>query len=280
LAVLFITLRVLLLGYERIAGKQIAKNENSLIASWAFFTSSLLFLFPFYSYVNLTSITASLFSGTIYSFSFFLYTYALSKEDASVIAPLYNINIFFLLLITFIFLGESLTLFKIIGASLMFYGISYLKKGENLLASYNNILKNKGSLAMIFSSVLLALGRTFDGYFANKISPLSYGVSIYIIVSFYLLISSLIKTRSFKMHWDIVKRKKFYLIGGGIANSYSYIALLFAFKFMDVNVAVPLSMLSSIVTAILAYIVFKEKINLRLVGILFLITGSFLIYLG
>ena len=274
------TFRIVLLGYERIAGKQISSNENSLVASWAFFTFSLIFLFPMYTFITPHLILLSLSSGSIYSLSFFFYTYALSKEDASVIAPLYNINIFFLLIITFLFLNESVSLIKIIGASLMFYGISYLKKGDNFFQSYKNIFKSKGSLAMIFSSILLAIGRTFDGYFSKNVNTMGYGVSIYLVVSIYLLIATLIKTKSFKMHLDIIKRKKFYLIGGGIANAYSYIALLFAFKFMDVNVAVPLSMLSSIVTAILAYIIFKEKIAFRLVGITLLIIGSFLIYSG
>ncbi len=272
--------RIFLLGYERIAGKQISENEDTFVASWAFFTFSLLMLLPLYWYITPNTIRSALISGSIYSLSFFLYTYALSHEDASVVAPLYNINIFFLLLITFLFLGEKITLAKTVGSIFMVYGISYLKKGATFVSSYKNIFKNKGSAAMIAASILLALGRTADGYFSRSINSLGYSVSIYIVVSLYLFLASMIKHRGLKKHFDIIKRKKYYLIGGGIANAYSYLALLMLFKYIDVNVAVPLSMLSSIVTAILAYFIFKEKIALRLVGIGFLIFGSFLIYAG
>ena len=277
---LILTARIFLLGYERIAGKQISQDEDPVVASWAFFTFSLLLLFPFYGYVNLSSLKYALLSGSIYSVSFFLYTYALANEDASVVAPLYNINIFFLLIITSVFLGEGVGINKLLGSFLMVYGISYLKKDKNLKLSYRNIFKSKGSLSMVLASLLLAIGRTLDGYFGGKISTISYSVSIYVVVSTYLIIASLIKNKNFKKNIDIIKRKKFYLIGGGIANAYSYVALLFLFKYIDVNVAVPLSMLSSIVTAFLAYFIFREKIALRLVGIFMLIAGSFLIYAG
>jgi len=179
-----------------------------------------------------------------------------------------------------VFLGEGVGINKLLGSFLMVYGISYLKKDKNLKLSYRNIFKSKGSLSMVLASLLLAIGRTLDGYFGGKISTISYSVSIYVVVSTYLIIASLIKNKNFKKNIDIIKRKKFYLIGGGIANAYSYVALLFLFKYIDVNVAVPLSMLSSIVTAFLAYFIFREKIALRLVGIFMLIAGSFLIYAG
>jgi transporter family protein len=277
---LVLSLRIFLLGYERIAGKQISQGEDTLIASWAFFTFSLLLFFPFYGYITLESLKLSLLSGIIYTLSFFLYTYALANEDASVVAPLYNVNIFFLLIITFLFLHESVGIKKILGSFLMVYGVSYLKKDKSLFISYKNIFKSKGSFAMIGSSLLLAVGRTFDGYFGSKINTISYSVSIYVVVSFSLLFVSLIKEHSIKKHIDIIKRKKFYLLGGGVANAYSYLALLVMFKYVDVNVAVPLSMLSSIVTAFLAYLIFKEKIALRLVGIFLLIAGSFLMYVA
>ncbi|WP_232617894.1 EamA family transporter [Thermosipho africanus] len=54
--------------------------------------------------------------------------YALSKEDVSVVAPLYNINAIFLIFISFLFLSEKITIQKIVGSILMIYGVSYLKK--------------------------------------------------------------------------------------------------------------------------------------------------------
>lgn len=278
MALIWVSIRILLLGYERIAGKKIATNESALISSWGFFTFSLLVMFPFFKDLTLSIVFISLISGSIYTVSFFLYVLALSLEDASVIAPLYNMNVIFLILTTFLFLSEPITLSKILGSLLMIYGVSFLKKDINILESYKNILKSKGAVAMIVSSFLMAIGRTIDGFFAKNISSTGYSVGIYLVVSLELFIFSLIKFKSLKPHMNLIKKKYKDLTLGGISNSYSYIALLNAFKYIDVSIAEPVSMLSALVTAIIAKTVFKEKVSVRIAGILILIVGAFIIY--
>lgn len=92
---LWMTIRIFLLGLERILGKIITRQTSSLISSWAFFGFSLLVLLPFSSRMNFQIFKFSFISGVIYSISFFLYMYSLSVEDVSVVAPLYNINAIF-----------------------------------------------------------------------------------------------------------------------------------------------------------------------------------------
>ncbi|APT76008.1 hypothetical protein XO10_05625 [Marinitoga sp. 1135] len=276
---LWTAIRIILLGYERIAGKQITTDDDALISSWAFFFFSFLSFFPFFYKLTIDSIIAALISGSIYAISFYLYVYALANEDASVIAPLYNMNVIFLIITTFIFLGEPITIQKIFGSLFMLYGVSYLKKDVNMKESYKNLLKSKGAVAMLISSMLMAIGRTFDGYFAKGIDSMSYSISIYLIVSTYFLIFTLIKFKSIKPHISIVKRKIFPLINGGISNAYSYVALLNMFRYIDISIAEPVSMLSALVTAIMARFVFGERIAIRIVGTVFLILGAFIIYL-
>lgn len=78
--------RIVLLGYEKII---IKKPIN--------------YSFAFYSSI----------SSFIYSFAFVLYVKSLSIANASLVGPLYNFNVFFLLILTFIFLGEKITYLKI-----------------------------------------------------------------------------------------------------------------------------------------------------------------------
>jgi len=54
----------------------------------------------------------------------------LGHEDTSVIAPLYNLNAIFLVILASIFLGETFSIKRLIGAVLMIYGVSFLKKGR------------------------------------------------------------------------------------------------------------------------------------------------------
>ncbi|MDN5324572.1 MAG: bacterial/archaeal transporter family protein [Thermosipho sp. (in: thermotogales)] len=279
---LWMSIRIFLLGLERILGKIITRQTSSLISSWAFFGFSLLVLLPFSSRMNFQIFKFSLISGVIYSISFFLYMYSLSVEDVSVVAPLYNINAIFLIFIANIFLNEKITIYKILGSLMMIYGVSYLKKSNNILSSYLNILKSKGALAMIFSSLLIAVGRTVDGVFTKQkhFDQLGYSIGVYLIMSFNFFIVSFIKERGFKTHIEIVKHKWMFLIFGGICNAYAYVALLKVFKYIDVSIAEPLSMISVFVSILFAYLIFKERVKLRIIGTFFLIFGAFILYLG
>lgn len=276
---LWLIIRITLLGYERIAGKKIATHEDAILSSWAFFFFSFLAFFPFFNHISFISLKSAFFSGTIYAFSFFLYVYALANEDASVIAPLYNMNVIFLIITTAIFLDEKITVTKIAGSLLMLYGVSFLKKDSNLKESYKNILKSKGALAMLISSGLMAIGRTIDGYFVKNVDSLSYSISIYLIVSIYFFIVTMVKYKSIKPHINIIKNKISPLISGGISNAYSYIALLNMFKYIDVSIAEPVSMSSALITAFFAKFIFKEKVAIRVLGTTLLILGAFIIYL-
>jgi len=279
MAFLWLFIRIILLGYERIAGKKISEGNDTLISSWGFFTFSFLTMIPFITGLNFEILKISLISGFIYSLSFYLYVKALSSEDASVIAPLYNINVIFLIFLTWFFLGEKITTAKILGSLIMIYGISYLKKENSLKKSFKNIFKSKGAVSMIVSSLLLGLGRTVDGYFVKSTDELTYSVAIYMIVSINFTVISIIKYKSLKPHINIVKNKIFSLLTGGFSNAYSYVALLKAFKYVDVSVAEPVSMLSAVITSLMAKFIFREKIAIRLLGTFILILGAFIIYI-
>jgi transporter family protein len=282
MVLLWMSLRIFLLGFERIVGKIITRNTSSIVSSWAFFSFSLLVLLPFSTQLSFQILKFSLISGIIYSFSFFLYMYALSKEDISVVAPLYNINAIFLVFIANIFLDEKITFYKILGSLMMIYGVSYLKRSNNLLFSYLNIFKSKGALAMIFSSLLMAFGRTVDGMLTKQknLDQLGYSIGVYFVMSVNFFLASLIKEKGLRKHRKIVENRWLLLIFGGICNAYAYVALLKAFKYIDISIAEPLSMISVFVSILFAYLIFKEKVKLRIIGTIFLVLGTFILYRG
>lgn len=275
---LWMSVRILLLGYERIAGSKISKGSPTFVAAWGFFFFSFLAFLPFFKLLTLTSLLRSLLSGTIYSISFTLYTYALGHEDTSVVAPLYNLNAIFLVFLSSIFLGEKLSVWKVLGAVMMIYGVSYLKKGENLRISYLNLFKSKGAVSMIVASLLMAFGRIVDRKFTVASDPLAYSVAIYLVISAYILIYGILYGNKLEDYILLVRTKWPHLIAGGICNAYSYYALLKAFDYLGVSVAEPLSMLSVFVTMLFARLLIKERIGLRLLAAVFLVTGAFLVY--
>lgn len=276
--IMWMTLRIILLGYERIAGNRISKNSPTFVAAWGFFFFSFLSFIPFFYTITWEILLKSLISGTIYSISFSLYTYALGHEEASVIAPLYNLNAIFLVVLASIFLGEEFSFWRLLGAVLMIYGVSFLKKGEDIISSYKNVLKSKGALAMIVSSLLMAVGRIVDRKITVSLSPLGYSVGIYLVISMYIFIYGIATGSKINEYVTLIKEKIIYLVLGGICNAYSYVALLKAFNYFGVSVAEPLSMLSVFVTMLFARIFLGERIGVRLVAALLLFAGSILIY--
>ncbi|QTA37944.1 EamA family transporter [Thermosipho ferrireducens] len=276
----WISLRILLLGYERIAGKKIGEKNSSILSAWGFFGFSLLSMLPFIGFVNWDIIKVSFISGSIYSFSFFLYMYALTHEDISVVAPLYNINTIFLIFGAYFTLNEPMNFSKFFGSILMIYGVSFLKKSNKIYKSYVNVLKSKGALSMIVSSILIAVGRIVDGFLTKEqgYNPIGYSVGVYFVMTIYFFVSSVLYERGIKHHIILVKDKLLYLILGGFCNAYAYIALLKAFRYIDISVAEPLSMLSAVVSILFARVFYKEAIKIRLVGTAILISGAFIIY--
>ncbi|MGC8903117.1 MAG: DMT family transporter [Fervidobacterium sp.] len=278
MGLLWMALRLVLLGYERIAGRKISKNAPTFVAAWGFFFFSFISFTPFFNKLTLEILLKSIASGTIYSLSFSLYTYALGNEDTTVVAPLYNLNAIFLVVLSAIFLGEPFTWKKLLGALLMIYGVSFLKKGESIAISYRNLIKSKGALAMLISSILMAFGRIVDRRITYNVSPVGYSVGIYLVISIYIFIYGLVFGNKPKEYINLVKTRFIYLLLGGICNAYSYIALLKAFNYLGVSVAEPLSMLSVFVTMFFARVFLKEKIGFRVIAAILLFFGALLIY--
>jgi transporter family protein len=279
MAYLFLLGRIILLGYEKIVVKKVGTDSNSIVTSFLFFGIAVLFLLPFALFhpsFDLSALKYGILSGFIYSISFVLYVKSLSIGEASLVGPLYNFNVFFLLILTSIFLKEPFTISKVIGLSLLVYGASFLNRQENLYKSLYSLFKRKDTLFMMGSSFLIAIGRTIDGFVVGKIDPLFYCFFLYLVISVYQFFYILLR-KEVKEVFKLLKEKTLLVtIAAGI-NAYSYMFLLIAFRSIDVSIAEPLSMLSMLVTLFLAKNVFKEDIRKRIIGVIIMILGAWIL---
>ncbi|MGB9768800.1 MAG: DMT family transporter [Dictyoglomus sp.] len=280
MAYLFLLGRIILLGYEKIVVKKVGDKSNSIATSFLFFLTATLFLLPFAFGKNVSldfgRLRYGILSGFIYSISFVLYVKSLSLGEASLVGPLYNFNVFFLLILTTVFLREPFTLQKIVGLSLLVYGASFLSKQENLFKSLRVLFEKKETLFMLGSSFLIAIGRTIDGFVVGKVDPLFYCFFLYFVISIYQFIYILLRKELGEV-LKIFKEKALLVFIAGAINAYSYLFLLIAFKSIDVSIAEPLSMLSMIITLILAKNIFKENIRERTIGVLIMILGAWIL---
>lgn len=274
--------RILLLGVERIVVKKLATDEDAAAANFLFLGLASLFLLPmiyFYEIPPLDFIIYPAMSALIYSVGFFLYVKALSIEEASLVSPLYNFNLFFILIISSLFLDESFTIFKIAGITILFYGSAFLNKQKNLLQSLKAVFNNKGCRLMITCSLLVTFGRVIDGFSVKfNIHAVPYVIAVSIFVLIYCT-TYILATKKMPIAIDLFKRKYKIAITCGLVNAFSYLFLVIAFMGVDVSIAEPLTTLSMIVTLILSKIYFKELIGTRMKGVLIMIVGAWILFL-
>jgi len=275
--------RIFLIGVERIIIKGLSEKDNNIIVTFLFFFLAIFFFLPFIIFSkkpdNYSFLKVVLITSIIYTNSFILYVKSISISEVSLVTPLYNFNIFFLVILTAIFLDEKITFLKITGLILLIYGSSFLTRRESLFLSIKTLLKNRGSQIMIISSLLIAIGRTIDGSITKMgVSPLFYAFFLYLFITIILFFIILFK-RKLKETFLLLKKKTFLSISAGFTNAYSYLFLLIAFKNIDVSIAEPSTMLGTIITLIFSRLIFKEEIKYRFIGALIMILGTYLIFL-
>ncbi len=271
--------RIILLGFERIIVKKMGRNNGSIEVTILFFGFGSMFLFPFLIGVQFPDphfLLYPILSSLIYSVTFVLYVRALSIGEVSLVTPVSSFNVIFLFILSLIFLGEHFSLLKLTGILFIFYGSSYLKPGSNPLASLKYIFKDKSCLYMFLSTILLAVGRIIDKAASEGISAVFYSFTIYTLITIFLLSYLLIKGSLKDLKNLFLKQPGISILSGGI-NAFSYLFLLIALSEIEVSIAEPMTLLSTLLAVILGKIFFKEDITQRLIAAVIIITGAWLI---
>lgn len=280
-------------------------KDESLSITVVFFAFGTLGLLPFaltdlsFSYYLIFPIISSIF----YSFAFWMYTSSLQRGEISLVTPLYNFNLVFLLIFSTIFLDEPLiyperfqlteqlnllslvlalvlTFSKILGVLLIFFGLSYLQKGSSIQESLKNVFNDRPAQLMIGASLLLAIGRIIDGFIIVKqFEPVVYAFYIYLLITIILLILLLFSGKKVREPIDIFQENRKLSMIAGFTNAGTYLSLMIAFTVIDVSIAEPMGTLNIFIAMFLAQIVFKEKIKQRLIAASLIILGVFLLFL-
>ncbi|MEA2062106.1 MAG: EamA family transporter [Gemmatimonadota bacterium] len=282
MAYLALLARIVLLGYERIVFKQLGTGSGSPESVFLIFTTGTVFLLPFMVLAPVPTDYSFLWwaglNGLFYTVQTVFLVKSLSHGEASLVGPLYNFNIFFLLVLTTVFLGESLSFYKIAGLCLLVYGAGFLNRQGSFLLSLKALVTHRACQYMIASSALVAVARTIDGYAIRGVHPLTYTFVLCISTCLWLF-AWLLVTGRLGAAAALFRRKPFHSVTAGAVDCFSYLALMFAITRIEVSIAEPASMLGMIVTVVLAYFIFREKIAERMAGVVIMIGGAWLLFL-
>lgn len=271
--------RIIMLGFERIVVKKLGTGANPSAALMLFVGLAALFLFPFAIAIILKGNIDWFFlkyvatSSLIYAFAFLLYIKSLAEGEASLVAPLSNFNILFLLFLSIIFLSETLSVSKVVGLLVLLYGATFLNKQKNIYSSVKALLIDRPCQMMMISSLLVAVGRIIDKGNSTSASPVLYSFFLYLFIAIYLGFFMFLKGTA-KEVFILFKDRPWVSLISGFINAYAYLCLLVSFKSIEVSIAEPLSMLSMVVTVILSSILLGEDIRYRIKGVIFMFVGA------
>ncbi len=276
--------RIIMLGLERIVLKFMNEYDSTAVAS-LFFLFAALFLTPVFFFVPVgvysifipSLILLTLTSSLVYSFGFYAYVRAISVGDTSLVAPLYNSSLLWLLLMSFLFLDEDITLYSVSGGIIMFAGMMLLYPGS-IKSKLNAIRESKSSMYMIAGSIFIAIGRTIDTYIIQTIDEKLYAFLSNLFIGLFLLLLVIYQSNTQQIR-NILRDKRKIIVLSGALNGWSYLFLLIAISFLGVTIAEPTSLLSVFVTAYFAKRFLDEKVKERIHGMILMIIGAILLFI-
>ncbi|WP_053956420.1 EamA family transporter [Inediibacterium massiliense] len=283
LSYIALMMRMLLMAVERIVVRLLGNNDednySNIAASFLFFFIGGLFLLPFNLFVKVEGLKFLLpcyISSLIYSVGFVAYVTALATGEVSLVTPIHSLNSLFLMILSFLFLGEMITIQKVLGVIIMILGLSILKRIGSPLKSILFILHNKPCRWMLLFVILQSLGRIIDKYFYVSSSPIIYSTVLYFFIALNIWIFLFIKKKQNYIYKVFHAKKGISIISGAI-NGFAYLFLLIALNHIELSIAEPFTQVSMIITMVLSYIFFKENIKEKIPGSILILVGAWLL---
>ena len=225
-------------------------------------------------------------SGTTTGLSWLCYFRALQLGDINKVVPVDKSSIVLSILLSFILLGETVTVYKITGMLLIAIGTySMIEKKEAENKKIENNEENKdndgnykkswlfyGILSALFAALTSILGKI-----GIKNVDSNYGTALRTIV---MLIMAWLVDNKKKKGKEVQKMnmKTFiFLILSGISTGLSWLCYYRALQDGDVSIVVSIDKLSIVVSVLFSYIVFNEKLSRKsFLGFIGIIAGTFI----
>ena len=210
-----------------------------------------------------------------------IYIKAIRLSPLSLTLPFFNLTPVFLILTSFLILGEIPSIIGIFGILLAVIGayilnISLSKYG--LLEPFKEIFREKGVVLMIVAAFVASITANLV-----KVAVLNSSTTFYIV--FYLLaitiLMSIIYFRRIKSNLKAIKSNIAMLLLTGLASGISLLFHALAVVLVIVPYMISIKRTSSIFGVLYGHFIFKEKnIAERLVGAAIMLSGAVLILLA
>lgn len=263
----------------KIGIKNVDSNLATAIRTIVILIFSWLMVFivgSFNTIVNLTTktIVFLILSGISTGMSWLCYFKALQLGNVNKVTPIDKSSTILTMILAMIFLGESITFFKVISIILIGIG-TYLmieKKDDNKQEKNNKWLIYAFGSA-IFASLTSILGKVgIEGVESNLGTAIR---TIVVLIMAWLVVFVTKKQGEIK---SVDKKSWKFLLLSGLTTGLSWLCYYKALQDGQASIVVPIDKLSILVTIVFSYIILKERLKKKsIIGLILIVIGTLLL---
>src|SRR3989344_2495741 len=232
-------------GINDLINRFIMIKHNALAYAFIWHIFAAIFYIPFIGKINLPNIPFAWFvlisASIIWALVGFTGFLAYKYTEASVKVPIGKSRLLFLLLFSVIFLKETITLPKIIGTLLIFFGVIVLTyKDKNVFGR----LSDRGIQLTLLTALLIAIVSVLDKVAMRYFSVGLYGFLVYMIPGLLIGIFASKKLNEIK---KLIREKGFVVLISSVLGFLFYYLRLKAYSLEEVSKVFPITQLSVLV---------------------------------
>jgi uncharacterized membrane protein len=272
---------------KNVLAKQGTKSFNSWVMIWAWVTYSLIVLIPLFFIREIPHLDQTFWIAftvrAIFDFlALVMYMESIKRSDLSLTLPLMSLSPLFVLLSGFILNGEVPSLVGGIGVGLIIIGTYFLnfKKGvTHWFEPFLAICRDRGSLLMLGVAAIWGMLGGVHKLAIQHSDPYFYTALGAVVLAVLFTPFAFFANRSeFKSSFEKSHLK--YLVPMGLLDGIGTLAQNIGQSISLTVYLISVKRLSIIFSALLGFILFKEKIRDRMVPICLMVAGVILIALS
>jgi drug/metabolite transporter (DMT)-like permease len=289
MAYLLLLSRVLVLGLERPAFKQLSKDRSPLAATAIAYGIALLILLlllainPFPEQANGLSmqwLPYALASGVVAIAGYLLYTKSLADGEVSLVAPVYSLGLIFIYVLDLIFGKAVFSWLALLGILLVTFGIAALE-GTSGLFSRSGMLRvmgRPGALYMVACALALGTTRVIDSLTISKAPEILYAL-VATVPTVLFCFAWLAWSRKLREVGSLLRERPLEGLVAATTHIGGYLLLLACLRHFDPSVVEPVSQLATLISVVAGALFFAERIRQRVIPALCVVCGSILVLL-
>jgi len=268
----------LLFGINSIAHRKAVMDESSLSYAFLFnFMGGLVFI-PFLvkEFMLPTGVLPWLLviiASALWSITGVVAFKSVKLVDVSVRAPLSELKIILLLILSVVFLKEVLTFEKVLGTVIIFVGFLVLHHSRKV-----TLFKwtDKGIKLVLLAAFLIAISSIIDKYALTFFTAGMYGGLVFLLPGLFLGVFAMRKKGRVK---SLLKNKLRWLLTAVVLSVVAYYFMLSAYKLADASLVFPIVRSATIITVLggITFLGERKQIAKKIVATLIVLAGVVLL---